>query len=175
MGLFLDLAGFLAPEEQVRAAVAAKAADAKVTFHSVQPDRTLMLFDEPTGDFRFTQELSATLGVPTFAFHIHDGDLWMYEFYVAGELVDKFNTCPSYWKELPPDEEAEWRGNAGVLAQHWKSLNPESIQRYLVHLDPDSPEAESKAYPEDKFAAWDCWQLTDFLLKLGIPYPEEED
>ena len=32
--------------------------------------------------------LSASLGVPVFSLHIHDGDLWMYVLFVDGEEVD---------------------------------------------------------------------------------------
>lgn len=174
MGLFLDLAGFLTPQDRVQAAVTAAGRDADVDFYSVNQDRTLMLFGKPTGNFSFTQSLSRDLGVPAFGFHIHDDDLWLYEFYVAGELIDQFNTLPGYWKELSAEEESRWRGNADLISGHWPGVDPETIRRYLVHRDFDN-ETPSKAYPDDKFEAWDCWQLADFLRKLGIPYPSEAD
>jgi hypothetical protein len=165
MGNFIDLAGCLAPIERVRTALAGAPA---ASCYAEQSDRTLVLVAEARGDERFAKELARTLDVPTFSFHIHDDDLWLYEFYVGGELIDKFNTCPSYWKKLPAEEEAAWYGNADLLAKHWVDLDPESIRRYL---GPRDAEASGKAYPDDEFESWDCWQLTDFLKKLGIPHP----
>ena len=34
---------------------------------------------------------------------------------------------------------------------------------------------ERKAYPDDEYPYGECWQLTDFLRKLGTPYPPPPD
>src|SRR5436190_13752237 len=53
-----------------------------------------------------SQHLSKDLRVPVFSFHIHDGDLWMFEMFDKGEMVTQFNPVPEYWDELDPDEKA---------------------------------------------------------------------
>lgn len=168
MGNFIDLAAVLAPAERVQSVLDALGAEAE--HYSVLPDRTLVLYEESTGDFDRIQTLSQKLGAPVFACHIHDDDLWVYEFYVAGNLVDKFNTEPSYWKKLTAEEEAAWKGDADLLARHWTGLNAESVRRYLCNQADDA--TSGKAYPDDEFKYRDCWQLVDFLRKLGTPYPE---
>jgi hypothetical protein len=59
------------------------------------------------------------------------------------------------------------------LAKHWPGLAADSVRQYLRHRDPDGDASSTgKAYPDDEFESWDCWQLTDFLRKLGTPYPD---
>jgi len=173
MGNFIDLAAVLAPADRVRGVLDALGSDAGC--HSVLPDRTLVLYDEATGDMEPIQSLSRELGTAAFACHIHDDDLWIYEFYVSGTLIDKFNTIPSYWKPLTPSQEAEWKGNADLLASHWPGLDADSVRRYLQNQGQQDDIASGTAYPDDEFEYGDCWQLTDFLRKLGTPYPESPD
>jgi hypothetical protein len=47
------------------------------------------------------------------------------------------------------------------------------IERYLVRWDLD-PEESKKAYADDEFVQED-WQLLDFMRKLGLPYPLNDD
>jgi hypothetical protein len=75
------------------------------------------------GDFfgwdEASQHLSKSLGVPVISLHIHDGDLWMYVLYRAGEEIDQFNPIPDYWSEdLTPDERFAWAGDAGIVAEN---------------------------------------------------------
>ena len=41
-------------------------------------------------------------------------------------------------------------------------------------LCPDEDES-GKAYESDTFGFNDCWQLTDFMQKLGLSYPIDEE
>ena len=173
MGEFIDLAAVLVPVDDVRTALRKLASEAKC--YSTQSDRTLVIYDDATGDFVRVQALSQELKAATFACHIHDGDLWLYEFYLCGKLADKFNSLPSHWGELPPEQEAEWKGDADLLSRHWPNLNADSIRLYLRDETESLDDLNSKAYPDDKFAYGDCWQLTDFLRKLGTPYPSSMD
>ncbi len=171
MGNFIDVAAVLAPPDRVRAALATLGADAGCI--SIQADRTLVLYSKSTGDFGRVRELSRTLGTAAFACHIHDDDLWLYEFYLAGELTDQFNTCPDYSEELGLEQKATWRGNAELLAQHWPGLSAAAVSRYLRWDEgEDDDDLDEKAYPDDEFAFSDCWQMTDFLRRLGTPYPD---
>jgi hypothetical protein len=121
-----------------------------------------------------SQHLSQSLDQPVFSFHIHDGDLWMYVLFARGQPADRFNPIPAYWDDNISDEERRaWRGNANVVAQCWPAVKPEAIERYLVewHLGECQP---AKAYADDRFAYNDCWQLTDFMGRLGLVYPIDD-
>ena len=38
-------------------------------------------------------------------------------------------------------------------------------------MDEESP---GKAFPEDQFRFNDCWQMCDFLKKIGLAYPLDD-
>lgn len=136
---------------------------------------TVMYPGRFTGYANLSQRLSATLMKPVFAFHIHDGDLWMYEFFADGQLVDLFNPWPRYWtRKFDPPAPAEWAAYAGNIAAHLPGVDRAAIARYLVSWEDDAGERvlEGKAYPEDHFGYGDCWQLLDFIAKLGLELPE---
>jgi hypothetical protein len=126
-----------------------------------------VLWDE-TSEF-----LSRTIAKPVFSFHIHDGDLWMYQLFANGEVVDRFNPVPDYWEELEEDERALWRGSADAVAKHVPGLDSSAISKYLNFWGNEvleSPERR-KAYPDDEFFIGDDWQLVDFMKRLGLTYP----
>jgi hypothetical protein len=112
--------------------------------------------------------LSVTLGKPVFSFHIHDGDLWMFQLYVSGVLVTAFNPIPDYWGE--DGDEESMRGDAAMVAKHVPGVTVAGIERYLVRWDLDAG-SPGKAYPDDEFSIGEDWQLCDFLRKLGFVYP----
>ncbi len=120
-----------------------------------------------------TRFLSASLGVPAIFLHIHDEDLWMYMLYSGGELIDQFNPLPDYWREIPAEERAAWKGDARIFAAYWPGVSQSSIERYLVPWDFNHPRGV-KAYPDDEYEVRDCWQLRDFMRKLGVAYPLDE-
>ncbi len=119
--------------------------------------------------------LSKDLQASVFSLHIHDEDLWMFELYHDGERVTGFNPLPDYFDEDIAEEEIKhWQGDAQVVSQYVPELNPESIEKYLVRWDWED-EGEVKAYPEDEFGYGDCWQLVDFMEKVGLQYPIDEN
>jgi hypothetical protein len=118
--------------------------------------------------------ISRDLNAPVFSFHIHDGDLWVYVLYVNGETVDQFNPLPDYWEENISEEEIRsWSGNARTIANYVSSVKPTDIERYLVRWDLEGEE-NKKAYADDEFVQED-WQLLDFMRKLDLPYPLNDD
>ena len=118
--------------------------------------------------------ISKELKAPVFSCHIHDGDLWMYVLYKDGEIVDQFNPIPDYWDDNMSEEEIEsWQGNASTIANLIPSLKITEIEKYLVRWDLETEEI-GKAYAEDEFTNED-WQILDFLKKLGLPYPLDEN
>jgi hypothetical protein len=118
--------------------------------------------------------LSRTLGSPVFSLHLHDEDLWMYVLYSGGEEVDRFNPIPDYWSDRMSEEEyVEWSGDASVVARAWPGVESEEIRKYLVRWDLDDEEP-GKAYADDRHRYLDCFQLTDFMLRLRLLYPLDE-
>jgi hypothetical protein len=121
-----------------------------------------------------SQFLSSHLKVSVFSFHIHDGDLWMFVLFDKGEQVAQFNPLPEYWDDSISDEErASWSGDASTIAARIPDVEPAMIQPYLRHweFDEDDP---GKAFPDDEFQYRDCWQMCDFLKRLGITYPLDD-
>jgi hypothetical protein len=173
MGHFIDLAAVLAPEQRVKDYLASAGLSGGAGCLAGESGRTLVLFEEATGEFTRIAKMSEALQVPVFALHIHDDDLWMYEFYTSGRLADRFNTQPGYWQEIEDGERETWKGDANVLATYWSGLKPESVSNYLVHQDLPGFDGHARAYPDDHCESWDCWQVCDFLKKLGTPYPED--
>ncbi len=130
------------------------------------------------GDFfgwdEASEYLSKSLGVPVISLHIHDGDLWMYVLFRDGGEVNQFNPVPDYWSEdLSPEERSSWAGDAGVVAGNWEGVDAASIGRYLVTWDLDR-DAPGKAYDDDEFPIGDCRQIVDFMGKLGLTYPVDD-
>lgn len=82
---------------------------------------------------------------------------------------------PSYWEELSPEQETACKGDADLLARHWPGLNADTIRLYLCNQSEYLEDLDNKAYPDDVFSYGDCWQLVDFLRKLGTPYPPSLD
>jgi hypothetical protein len=191
MGLFLAMSGIAgasrsAVEEALKNYAQSKGGDfGPDTENEEFPD--VMVVGE-AGDNRITvlypgefmtwdkasAHLSRSLSVPVFSFHIHDEDLWMYTLSVEGEDVDHFTPIPDYWFDDLPDEERElWAGNAAVVARYWPGVEAKAIENYLVPWDLDEEEP-GKAYDDDEFEYHDCWQLVDFMRKLGLLYPLSE-
>ena len=52
-------------------------------------------------------------------------------------------------------------------------LNSKEIENYITRWDLDSEE-NNKAYPDDEFTNED-WQLLDFMKKLKLPYPLDDN
>lgn len=118
--------------------------------------------------------LSQALQTSVLSLHIHDEDLWMYILFAKGAQVDQFNPIPDYWsRNMPKSEKQLWAGNAAVVAQHWPEVAPQSIREYLYAWDLDAEESDL-AYDGDHFPYNDCWQVTDFMGRLGLVYPIDD-
>jgi hypothetical protein len=123
---------------------------------------------------RSSEFISRDLNAPVFSFHIHDGDFWMYTLFVKGETIDQFNPIPDYWEDNPGEDELrKWKGNAATIHRVLGYVKPADIEKYLVRWDLDD-EVSKKAYPDDEYEQED-WQLLDFMKKLDLSYPLNED
>jgi hypothetical protein len=121
--------------------------------------------------------ISERLGLPVFSFHLHDEDLWMYLLFDKGVIEDQFNPIPDYWGELSGDEMASWVGDADEVSEKVPGIFPELVSAYLVRWGDEVFEADEpfKAYPSDRYAYGDCMQLFDFIDKLGLIYPIDDE
>ncbi len=131
-------------------------------------------------------DLSHLLGAPTFLFHLHEGDTWLYWFYVNGKEIDHFDSLPEYWESDTPAEEVEASGQPGVVAQAL-GLDPKTISPYLKRELGDVPEisddydevnlameildTDARVHPDDKYDVWDARVMFDFMRRLGITPP----
>lgn len=121
-----------------------------------------------------SKALSERLAKPVFSLHIHDGALWMFVLFQHGEEVGCFNPVPGYWEELLPEERKRWEGDAALISELIPSVPTEAITKYFVEWDLDD-EDPSKAYPDDEFTICDCWQMCDFMKRIGLEYPMGDD
>lgn len=121
-----------------------------------------------------SKHISSRLGNPVFSLHIHDGDLWMFILFQKGEEIGRFNPIPGYWEELPPEGKAKWMGDARLISETIPSVPSEMIAKYFTEWNLEQEE-ESKAYPDDEFMIGDCWQMCDFMKKVGLEYPMGKD
>ncbi len=144
-----------------------------------EPGRVSVLLPAYLNDWsaceKLARFLSKALKAPTFLFHVHDGDFWLYELFAGGKQVDFFNPIPDYWGEgVSAADKKECAGNACTVAKFWPDLKPSAIARYLKFwdLDDDNP---GKAYPDDQFDCGDCRQLNDFMRRLGLKSPLDEN
>ncbi|MCC9604525.1 hypothetical protein LOC68_27590 [Blastopirellula sp. JC732] len=192
MGLFLSMSGVIGKDAAaVEKALAAFAAEKEGEFaqaeRTIEDEDCLVLAGEgdrvsilyPSDFFDWdaaSQYLSRVLSTPVFSFHIHDEDLWMYLLFRKGQPIDAFNPIPDYWDDNLSEEEIfYWSGNARQVAQAVPGVASEEIENYLKRWEDPDYEEMQKAYADDEFAAADCWQLLDFLKKLGFEYPITAD
>ena len=121
-----------------------------------------------------SEYISKELNTTVFSLHIHDSDLWMYILFHDGHIVDKFNPIPDYWDDNLSDEEINsWKGNAQTIINYISLITIKEIDKYLVRWDLEEEEI-SKAYSSDKYGK-DEWQMLDFMNKIKLPYPIDEE
>jgi hypothetical protein len=192
MGLFLGISGIAgASRDEVEQCLRDIAAEGSGTFEPARPDvdelDVLVISEAPgdrisvlyPGDFmgwdEVSLQISKALGKPVFSFHIHDGDLWMYRFFVDGEEVDNFNPIPEYWGDVSQEESETWAGNPSLIADHWPDIREEDVKNYLVHWELDDlSDPNRKAHPDDEYCIGEGCQLCDFMRRLGLVYPVDE-
>ncbi|MDE7225207.1 MAG: hypothetical protein K2O34_15680 [Acetatifactor sp.] len=135
---------------------------------------TIVLFNEDCcGYEELAIQLTTNLPSPVLLLYIYDEDFWGYYFYEKGAELDQFSPMPDYFEDCSPQERQRCAGNSALLARYF-SVEQESIERYLRQWTPEMviqyEEDEEKAYPDDEFGQCDCWQMADFMRKLGFPY-----
>jgi hypothetical protein len=128
--------------------------------------------------------LSRDLATAVSTVHVVDGNYWAHSGYECGHDVDHFSPLPdnNIPLNLLGDPEAVQRihhtyeGNPDRLAQMFHRP-AEVIAPYLApRLDlPDDTVSFPKAYPDDEYDLYDCWEFVDLWRRMGISYPAEEE
>lgn len=190
MGAFLSLSSVIGIEkDQVAASLQHYLSEAEgglePSFYDTENDENLCIVKESGGNTtilypdRFLQwdetsaYISQQLQAPVFSLHLHDGDLWMYILYVNGEIADQFNPLPDYWEDnLSYEEIVKWKGNAPVVARYVSGVAINDFENYLVRWEREIE--QPKAYADDEYGA-EGWQLMDFMKKLCLPIPMDDD
>lgn len=70
-------------------------------------------------------------------------------------------------------DRAFWRGDADIVASRVPGVPAASLAPYFRHWDFKNRDP-GKAFPKDRYAFHDCWQLCDFMEKLGLKYPLDD-
>jgi len=132
----------------------------------------IQVFCPETPDDSVPEQLSKKLNIPIFQFHIHDGNFWIYQLFVSGELKDRHNPIPDYWGKVSKEEKSSWKGNPDVLVSIF-GVKKSKIEPYLSFWEKIKDD-NTKAFPKDKYSIRSEWAMTDFQQKFGIEYPDFE-
>lgn len=182
MGLFLQTA--IIPNckaQEVREAVenAAEYVElldpAQCGYRESEQGVTVLFNEGCCGYEELAKGLSEELPSPVLLLYIYDEDFWGYYFYEGGAELDRFSPMPDYFEEYSPKERQKCAGNSTLLARYFQ-VEQGDIERYLRFWPQDMMEQyEQPAYPGDEFGQCDCWQMADFMAKLGFPYTFGEE
>ena len=130
----------------------------------------ILFNDWCSGYEEMAEVLSKETGRDVLLLYIYDGDFWGYFFCENGVLTDQFMPIPDYFDEDNPVTDAS--GNAALIAERFH-VPEETVARYLTSWALDDLDGAEKACDADEFPYGDCWQIADFLAKLGWPWPED--
>ena len=109
------------------------------------------------------KELSLCITQPVLLLYIYDDDFWGYFFYENGNELDRFNPMPDYFEDVSEEERESFSGNSKIISKYF-NVNEEDIKNYLI---PWNMENREKAYEDDTCDPCSCWQMADFMKKLG--------
>lgn len=101
-------------------------------------------------------EIARQLSYDIFRLAVHDDDDFVYHFYRAGNLLDQYNSCPSSFNEVSPEEETKLQGRPELFQE--LLTKPRSLQKLKALLQAD----------HEKFI-FESERLTEFVELLGLP------
>jgi hypothetical protein len=99
----------------------------------------------------FAGEVSKALDVPVLALMVHHSDIFIYNFYNQGRLIDEYSSSPDYFEEVSPEERARVQGKPEVFQDLLGTDEKRKILRSLLSSkdDEESLFAENRM---EKFA-----------------------
>jgi len=145
------------------------------------------LYENPSGHFLvmpgqimhdakgIVRQLSSQLQVSCCLFSFSDDVVWGYDLFHGGRLLDSYCSRPNFFAQVSEDEILRLKGSPDVICAHWPCVSAENISGYLTNKELLSKDADSRAYEGDKSYEWDAWQLCDFMRKLGLEHPVDEN
>ncbi|MVX66087.1 hypothetical protein GKZ28_20620 [Clostridium chromiireducens] len=121
--------------------------------------------------------LGKKLDSPIFNFYIYDVDLWMYELFYDGKIIDRFCPLPRYIEDIGIEEIKLYKGNPKVVCKFLEAIQFDEIREYYKPWTEKLIKSQEKAYSNDEFTYGMNWQAVDFMRKLGLKYPivDEEE
>ncbi len=123
---------------------------------------------------------------------IYDDDEWGYFYYDGDMQKDSFSVCPREGMEeleleqlrleqlkleqLKSEQIKPEQPNASAefIAKQFHINVNEIVNYYRIWTD-ELIEDEQAAYEDDEYTYGDCWQIADFMRKLGFPFPEGDE
>ena len=129
----------------------------------------IFLNDGCIGYDSLAKAISKESGKACLLLYIYDGDYWGYWLYDNGEYKDQFMPMPDYFEEPSEETIRESMGDADIIAKYFH-VEKAAIERYLVRWTGEL--RHQKAYEEDEYGYGDDWQITDFMGRLGYPWPD---
>ncbi|MGJ8726768.1 MAG: hypothetical protein ACSHYB_19645 [Roseibacillus sp.] len=121
-------------------------------------------------------ELSAAVSSPVILLFYAEDVVWGYNLFKAGQEVDRYSSRPNYWGELTREEYVRESGDASKVADVWPNLDASQISAYLIDKEKVSEKQRTqKAYADDEHEIWDGWQVADFMRKLSLSFPFDDD
>lgn len=116
------------------------------------------------------EALSKDIEQPVLQLYIYDEDYWGYYLYKGGLEIDCFNPMPDYFEEVSEQERKRTIGNSAIISEYF-DVQEDAIKNYLVLWTEERMDHYDKnAYANDEYCQCDCWQMVDFMRKLGFPY-----
>lgn len=147
-------------------------------FHAYEGGTGVLFNDNTIGYDTLADALSRKAACAVLLLYIYDDDFWGYYFYENGQELDQFSPVPDYFDEqaMPP---ARYAGNPARIAKYF-GVKEEEIKNYYMPWrrtkeekaqgHTDEADSDQTAYPQDEHCYGDCWQIADFMEKLGCPW-----
>lgn len=141
-------------------------------------NNTVLIYPETFFEFEeIAMYLSKELKIPIFNFYIYDTDLWVYEMYYDGKIIDKFNPSPKYLNNIDENRLELYKGNPEIVCEYVKNIEFKDIKEYYRPWTEELISNKKKAYSDDEFYYGSNWQAVDYMKKLNLKYPitDEEE
>lgn len=177
MGIFLNIAGLQTESDITEDIISLK--EKYEWFgecYIVKKKNGVMVMQESTYSsecYIICEELSEKLNCTACHFSISDGDQWGYELFHKGKIVDEFFQRPEIIDGLEKKKIPSLFGKPKIFVKYWENIELSKVEKYII---PNSKlsflKRRKKAYNHDEFTYNNCWQLTDFLREIGLPYEE---
>jgi hypothetical protein len=128
------------------------------------------------GGEQLSRNLSRHFQGPVFHFVL--ADFWCFVLFDKGEEVSRYHPMPAHWEahgiSFGEGERRQWKCEPEAVARAGR-VTVKDVECYLVPWDEAMLQGEEqKAYPGDLFPYGPA-QFLDFMRKLGLPCPYNED